>query len=380
MKDKTGSHRFVASGFDVGRASGGAVLLYPFKNLAVREFSFPFHGTSKVRDALKIQYRPLLGEGMQNVGFIPFFTKLEKKSSAGCLFITHEDETASAEREAQAISGNCLVWPAPLAFAGEVGPNGLLIWSDGGRVTSVWIKDWAPSLYRTAPPGTTPEEAENAAMEYIAGAGGTAEKVLLVDSVDVSADSFQACGARTMKLAPMYAQLDLSSRGANIQEEREKLFDAISKTARAALVSGLICLTGAFALHAKQASTAASGGHAPEAAYETAFGERSMQPVASALSKLRAARDGGISTTLSSMLEDIASVHGKMPASSDIAIETLRYGSDGADILGTAGGNESIQSFRGMMEELGYGARTDNIQTVPGGGMRFNMNIRGGKK
>jgi hypothetical protein len=33
-----------------------------------------------------------------------------------------------------------------------------------------------------------------------------------------------------------------------------------------------------------------------------------------------------------------------------------------------------------MLEERGYAARTDNIQTVPGGSLRFNMNISNADK
>jgi hypothetical protein len=375
MKDKTGSYRFVVSGADSGRVSGSVVLLYPFKNLAAREFSFPFHGTSKVRDALKLQYKPLLGEGMRNVGFIPFFTGTEKKSSAGCLFITHESETEAAESEARGVSDDCVVWPAPLAFAGEVGPDGLIVWSDGGCVISVWISNWTPALYRVAPPGATPEDEERDALTYIERAGGAAEKVLLVDASDVSVDSLQACGTRTTQLCPAYAQLDLSSRGANIQEEREKLLDSIARVARVALISGVICLLGAVTLYARQSSSARALASSPARTYETAFGERSMQPVTSAMSRLREARDGGRPMTMSSMLEDIASAYGASESSADMAIETLRYGSDGAEAQGSAASNELIQKFRSKMEELGYSVKIENIQTIPGGNMRFGMSM-----
>jgi hypothetical protein len=375
MKDKASSYRFVPPG--AGKISGSVVLLFPFRNLAAHEFSFPFHGTSKVRDALKIQYRPLLGEGMQNVGFIPFFTKLEKKSSVGCAFIVRENEAAEAEKQASGISGDCAVWPSPLAFAGEVGPNGLIVWSDGDFTTSVWIKNWTPALYRTVSGEISPEEEERHAIEYIERAGGAVEKTLIVESSDVSVDDMQACGARTLKLCPMYAALDLSGRGANIQEERERMFDAVSKASRLALASGLVFLAFALALFVKQSSVAADGASNPGVVYESAFGERSMQPVASSLTKLRSSRDGA-PETISAMLEDISSIYESMGEGSGIAVETLRYGSDGTDILGTSKNNDSIQRFRGLLEELGYAARTDNIETIPGGDMRFNMNVSRG--
>jgi hypothetical protein len=375
MKDKAGSYRFVLPG--AGKISGSAVLLFPFRNLAAHEFSFPFHGTSKVRDALKIQYRPLLGEGIQNVGFMPFFTRLEKKNSSGCAFIVREDEAADAEKQASGVSGDCAVWPSPLAFAGEVGPNGLIVWSDGDFTTSVWIKNWTPALYRTVSGGTSPEEEERLAVEYIERAGGVVEKTLIVESRDVSVDDMQACGARTLKLCPVYAAMDLSGRGANIQEEKERLFDAVSRASRLALASGLVFLAATLALFAKQSSIASDIASNPAAVYESAFGERSMQPVASSLTKLRSSRDGA-PETVSAMLEDISSIYENVGEEGNIIVETLRYGSDGTDILGTSKNNDSIQRFRSLLEELGYAARTDNIETVPGGDMRFSMNVSRG--
>jgi len=378
MKDKTGSYRFVISGSGTGKLSGGVVLLYPFKNLAIREFTYPFHGTSKVRDALKIQYRPLLGESAQKVGFIPFFTKHDKKSSAGCLFMTNDEETAEAEGEALGISEGCVVWPAPMAFAGEVGQDGLIVWTNGDYVMSVWIKNWTPVLYRTVPGDEAEDEATRAA-QFIKEAGGVCENIFVVDSRDVSIDELQAHGARTIKQCPMYAALDLSTRGTNIQEERERLFDRISKTARAALILGVLGLICAGGLYAWQSSIALEARAATMSVYETAFGDRSMQPVASALTKLRSAHDqGDAPATLNGTLKDIYSVYNRIPNNTDILIESLRYGSGGADVIGTASGNEAIQRFRGMMEDLGYTARTDSIQTIPGGNMRFNMNISHG--
>jgi hypothetical protein len=380
MKDKTGSYRFVISGSGAGKLSGGVVLLHPFKNLAIREFAYPFHGTSKVRDALKIQYKPLLGESALNVGFIPFFTKNEKKSSVGCLFMTNDAETAEAEREALGISRNCVVWPMPMAFAGEVGPDGLIVLTNGDCVMSVWIKNWAPVLYRTVPGAATEDETARV-TQLINESGEVCENIFVVDSRDVGVDELQAYGARTIKQCPMYAALDLSTRGTNIQEERERLFDMVSRIARAALISGTLGLLLAGALYAWQSSTAVAARTATMSIYETAFEERSMQPVASALTKLRVARDqGNTSLTLNGTLKDVYSAYNTIPNSPDMLIESLRYGSAGADIIGTAAGNEVIQRFRGMLEELGYTARTDNIQTVPGGKMRFNMNISNGDK
>ncbi|MDR1509902.1 MAG: hypothetical protein LBS53_09720 [Synergistaceae bacterium] len=377
MKEKTGSYRFMVSGSVTGKLSGhDVVMLYPFSNLAAHEFTLPFYGISKARDALKIRFRPLLGEGAEDVVFIPFFTQIGKKSSSGTLFLLHESDAAAAEKEIAEVSGQCLIWPTPLVFAGEAGPDGLIVWSGGGRVTSVWLKNWTPVLYRTVSlEGTTPEAEETAALEFIKHAGGTVSKTLLVDSNDVSFSDIQECGMRTVASCPAYGRLDLSGRGTNMQEEKERMYGVIAKSARAVIVFGVTVLIALCGIYAGQSAVLSEYGDNPSAVYEAAFGERSMQPVASALSKLRAAENGGASDTLSPLLTDISSLYGKSGASGDITIETLRYGSDGADIMGTAVNNEAIQKFRDALEEIGYTPRTDSIQAIPGGNMRFNMNI-----
>jgi hypothetical protein len=357
-------------------------MLYPFRNLAAHEFTLPFYGISKARDALKIRFRPLLGEGADDVVFIPFFTEIGKKSSSGALFLLHEEDAAIAEHEISSVSEQCLVWPTPLVFTGEVGPDGLIIWSGSECVTSVWIKNWTPVLYRTVPSeGTTPEAEETVALEFIKHAGGTVSKTLLVDSNDVSFGDIQECGARTIARCPAYRSLDLSGRGTNVREEKERIYGVISRTARAALVFGAMFLMVLFGIYTRQSAVLSAYGDNPSAVYEAVFEERSMQPVTSALSKLRAAEAGGTPDTISSLLADISSLYEKSGIAEDITLETLRYGSDGTDVMGTAKNNEAIQKFRGAMEEIGYTPRTDSIQAIPGGNMRFNMNIsRKGEK
>jgi hypothetical protein len=377
MKEKAGSHRFITSGSVSGKLSGpDVVILYPFRNLAAHEFTLPFYGISKARDALKIRFRPLLGEGTDDVAFIPFFTQIGKKSSSGALFLLHEKDAAIAEHEIASISEQCLVWPTPLAFVGEAGPDGLIVWSGDECVTSVWIKNWTPVLYRTvSSEGTTPEAEEAAALEFIKKAGGSVSKTLLVDSNDVSFSDIQACGARTVASCPAYGSLDLSGRGTNVREEKERVYGVISKIARAAAVFGAAFLIALCGIYRGQSAVLSAYGDNPSAVYEAVFEERSMQPVASALSKLRAAESGGTPDTASSLLTDISSLYEKSGISGNITLETLRYGSDGSDIMGTAKNNEAIQNFREALEEIGYTPRTDSIQSIPGGNMRFNMNI-----
>jgi hypothetical protein len=106
------------------------------------------------------------------------------------------------------------------------------------------------------------------------------------------------------------------------------------------------------------------------------FGERSMQPMVSARRKLADAGNDAPGYSLLSLVSDISDAWKKLGDEPGITRETLKYGPDASDILGTAKNNESIQRFRSFIEETGSSPRTDNIQTVLGGDLRFSMNIR----
>jgi hypothetical protein len=110
--------------------------------------------------------------------------------------------------------------------------------------------------------------------------------------------------------------------------------------------------------------------------YEMSFGESSMQPMVTASRKLTDAGENGPGYSLLSFVRDISGAWKKLGDEPGLTIETLKYGPEASDILGTAKDGGSIQLFRSFIEETGASPRMDNIQTVLGVGLRFNMNIR----
>jgi len=380
MKEKTSAYRFIMDSSPAKTSGqGGVIILRSFKKLLAHEFSFPFHGASKVRDALKLQYKPLLGEGARNVEFIPFFISASKKSSSGCVFIMNKDEADATGETALPANAGCAVWPSPLAFAGEVGPNGLLIWHDENSITTVWIKNWTPALYRTSPSGSVSiEDEERSALEYIESAGGDAPQVLIIDSKDVSDSDLEKCGVHTIASCPAYASLDLSVAGADMRERRERAIGAVTSASRMALAVGAAFLLAVLAIHTAQSSVGVSAALHPAAIYEVSFEERSNQPLISSAAKLRASGETTRSDSIVSLMGDLSSAWGKLGPDPGITIETLRYGAENSDMLGTAKSNEQIQILRRLLEEAGYSLRMDSIQSVPGGDLRFAMNLSRG--
>jgi hypothetical protein len=382
MKHSTGLHRFkLFDGNSLPQTAlgGSRVLLYPFRSVSVQGFSYPFSGVSRVRDALQIQFRPLLGEASERVSISPFLVSSEKRSSAGCVFLLFRDEIDRAEA---CIGGDetWQVWPDILAFAGEVDGSGLIILTGGDAITTIWLDEWTPKLYKSVPSSeSTEDEEERLAVQYISDLGKSVDKVFLIDRSDITDSDIQAYGSRTLSKCPAYEQLDLSSRGANLLERRERAVGALLGFVRLLAASGTIVLLIAAGVYLFNSSLAAASQGSMEGIYEASFGERSAQPLASVNEKLRSLSGQVAETSLYETLRSVSSVWDKIGVSGDVFIETLRYGAENTDIIGTARNNEAIQTLRQTIEEEGLSTRTDNVQTIPGGELRFNMNIsRGG--
>ncbi|MDR1472692.1 MAG: hypothetical protein LBS75_09220 [Synergistaceae bacterium] len=383
MKKKSESHKFIRLAGDDGliaSCAGSKVLLHSFRNISVHPFSFPFSGMSRVREALRIKFKPLLGDAASNIAIIPLLVRSEKKMSSGCVYLLFGDEMAAIDEAMSRVGGDYLVWPVQMAFAAEVDGDGLIIWSDDETIAAMWLEDWTPKFYKSADRnGSSVEDEKRGALEYIGQNGGRVERVLLLDDRDVTGDDVQRCGAYTLASCGAYVSLDLSSKGTNLLERRERVIGAMSRAAKAAIASGLFFLAvscGVLFYHSSQLSSSASNA---ESVYEASFGERSMQPLSSAQAKLRTVRLSEADNSLNAIMKDVTEVWDKLGTSPDITIETLSYGSEATNILGTAKSNEAIQRMRSLLEEHGYSPRMANIQTVPGGDMRFNMSIsRGG--
>ena len=383
MKKKTKSYRFFL--LDENKPGkivygGSKILLHRFGNLSVHGFSFPFTGMSRVREALRIQFRPLLGEGYANVSIIPFFTGSEKKTSRGCVFLLFGNEAKQAEERAQGIAGDYNVWPDILALAGEVAGDGLLIWSRGGFISTMWVHQWTPHYYRCAPADkNTPEEEERLATSYAAQQGVEVVNVFRLERDDVSDEEVQAFGMNTLALCPAYEHLDLSDKGTNLLEQREKVVLALTRASKAAVACGLVFLLLGAGVYAMHRSLLADATSSAESLYNASFEERSRQPLSSSFSKVRSLGAPQADTSVHALLRNVTAAWEKMGEEARIRIDTLRYGSDNTDIMGTSENNESIQLLRSALEQEGYTPRVDNIQRIPSGELRFNISIpRGG--
>jgi hypothetical protein len=357
-------------------------MLYPFRNMSAHSFSYPFSGISRVRDALMIQFKPLLGEGSSDVSIIPFFVKSERKLSTGCVFALFGGETEDIEESARGKDWNYIVWPAPLAFAGEIGGSGVIVWTDGDLITTVWLDEWTPLYYKTADTDESDAETEkDSVLAFIGQQGRSVENLFMADRKNLSDSDIQRIGLATIAGCPAYGQLDLSNRGTNLLERRERFVASLTNAGRAAVASALVVLFAALAVFAYHSSVLGAGTSSQGGIYAAAFGENSSgSPLSSAVSKLRAVSSPDVDVSFNLVMRGITSVWDKLGASDDISIEILRYGGENTEMIGKTKSNESIQRLRAALEREGFIPNRDNIQQIPGGELRFNLTISRGDR
>lgn len=361
--------------------NSGQILLYPFKSLSVQPFSFPFSGMQRVRDALKIQFRPLLGERAEDISLIPLITKSEKKSSEGAVFLLKEanlgEKNGSENDQAQDI----VLWPLPLVFAAEVNGSGLIIWEDEEQIISLWLRNWVPMLYRwSSREQTTIDEERAMVSAYAQERGLTLESVFAMEGASCGMADVQKYGDRTLRAYNAYEHLDLSNRGANLLERRERIIGLLMKWTRFAIASGLAFSVITGALFWQRLDTQAVTANFSENIYASAFGERSRQPLASIREKMSALGKDKQDTSLQGILRTLGPVWGELAQSEDIAIEMMKFSNEKTDLLGTAKDNSAIQHLRVLLEGRGFSLKTDNTQLIPGGGLRFSLSISRGSK
>lgn len=359
---------------------GDRVFLRSYSNLAVRGFHFPFSGISRIREALKLSFRPLLGNASQQVSLIPFFAKNDRRSSDGCAFLLFGGEIE--DKSLSSAARNDLIWPLPVVFAGRIGGAGLIVVTDGDISSALWMDDWVPKYYATMRTSeSSSEELVRSAQMYAVSLGNEITEICNIDIADLSDDEIQAAGDQTMRAHPQMASLDLSNKGMDMLEMRERIISSLTWFGRAMAATGalMLMMIGALWFHHTSLLDRADG--STRQVYQKAFGEQSSQPLSSARAKLRAVSSGEArDISLLEISRSFSSAWDILGASPDIVMDSVRYGPENIDITGTSAGNEQIQRLRSILDEDGYTVRVDNIQRIPNGDLRFNMSIVRGAK
>ena len=100
------------------------VLLLQLKTLLVSPFSLPFGKNGRVREALTMSFRPLLGNEDDSILMIPQIIEQSSDMTAGAVWFVSKTEIEEIETRT---GDGIIFWPASVAFASEIKGDGLVI-------------------------------------------------------------------------------------------------------------------------------------------------------------------------------------------------------------------------------------------------------------
>lgn len=375
----TSAGRFVYAA-DRGEGTKGQdiIVLTPFKTLVVLPFAYPFVATMQIREVLRLKVRALLGDRVSDLFLVPLVTEKKGKNSQGAAFLLAGTE--SAEFEKQMGGEGRVFWPAPLAFASEVNGSGLILWADEQQLCSLWIEEWIPQLYRWVPLSEGDIDSEKRLFEaYAKSMGKSIDQLLVREAADSGREDLQKIANSTLAACPSYRNLDLSSKGADSAEQRERFLGGVMRMARLLVAAGFLFAAFSAGLWAQRASLADRTAQLSGTVYEAAFNEKSRDPKRTAREKLASVRQGGEGNDFSALLKIILSPWAELPQG-DLRLDSLRYSSEKTELQGTAKNTNSIQQLREAIGKNGLDVKAGDISQIPGGGFRFSLSILEAKR
>ena len=353
--------------------NGRVIALLQLRTLSVHPFSLPLGKNGRVRDALRMSFRSLLGNDDDSILMIPQVTEQGSYRTEGVVWFVSKTEIEEAEKR---LGNGIAIWPAPLVLLHETGGSGLAIWSTDGGTSGMLFKDGSPVLYRWMPPSENAAETlEKWFADYSRSADMPIYNVITAESSSLSSKYIQKAGTETLKSLKGSAYLDLSVKSADSARKLESFFASAFRTARAAILLGLLFLllsAGAF-LYSRLNSDRFE--QFPFEIYETAFKERSNSPLASSSVKIRNLGAGGTNMSLELALENIAAAWKTSTPSGSLKLDAIRYGTERTEIQGTASGSGAVESLRDSLNKNGFSAKITDIQQIPGSGMRFSIGL-----
>lgn len=356
---------------DPNRPKGDAIVLVPFRSLVVASFDFPFSGVAQIRDAMRLRVKQIVGESLSKILLVPLAVQTKGKRSKGAVFFLHEAECIALDESSKDVKH--VFWPLPLAFSSTVEGSGLVIYESEEALCSMWIDEWVPQLYRYTQRYEDDIQQEKALFEEHASAIG--KEISHIAVVDATVD-VQGIAEKTLTMCPAFEVLDLSPRGANTAEQRERLFSHLMLlTRRATIAAAVVCLLMA-GVFAQRTFGGFDFSQLPSTVYAASFGEKSNTPLKSARQKVaNVSREEKLQTLPSLMKVVLEPLKDTAPGV--LRLDSLRYNEERTELQGTAKNSAEIQKLREAISSRGFSAKTGDIQQIPGGGFRFTLTIQG---
>lgn len=353
------------------------VLLLPLRTLVSYPFTLPFGRKGRMREALSLKFRPVLGDREELLSLVPQVTNQTSNSTDGIAWFVSKGEIEEWETE---YGKDFIFWPAPLAFMPDDGKSSLVLCEDESGVCAVWFDGGAPLLYRWMPkaPGAAESMSEQI-YSYANSLGRPIESETAVNLDNISLAELNSAASSSRLSERGLDTLNLSTKGADNAKELEKFLSAGFKTVKILSVLGVIFLLMSLLLLIGTYSNRDAFDEAPLQVYKTAFGTDSRNPLRAALRELKLVTGEGAQMTFEQALTNFSAAWKAANPSSAITMDSIRYGAEHTEIQGLADSTSSIESLRNALSKNGFAAKLGDVQQVPGSGLRFSITLMGAK-
>lgn len=351
--------------------NGRLIALLQLKTLSVHPFSLPFGKNGRIRDALKMSFKHVLGNEDDSILLIPQVIEQGADRTGGVAWLVSKAEIEEIEER---IGYKVVFWPAPLALSAETCGNGLVIWDSDSGTSGMLFKNQIPILYRWTPSSEISIiDLEQWFVDYSRSVDLQIDDVTIAEGATLSSRNIQKAGKETLKLLKGSAILDLSMKGADSARKQESFFAAAFNTARAAVFLGLLFLVLSAGAFLYSRLNMDNFDNIPFEIYQIAFKERSNSPLASSSGKIKNLRANETNMSLEQTLDNLAAAWKASASSESLKLDAIRYGTERTEIQGTAVDSRSIESLRDTLNKNGFSSKISDIQQIPGSGMRFSI-------
>ena len=355
---------------------GRKITLIPYRTLSIRSFDYPFGSISAIREALRLQYASVASG--KNLEIFPVILKKENRRFSGAALVLPSEERSKVEDETGNTVKNSL-WPIPFALAGELDGNGAAVCVMGDGISSILFVDGEPVVYRWQPSSRrTPEQEVDWLLTYGNRYGDIDFGSAIVDVME-ERDRLAKGVMETLEKFPNFSSYSLSRKVLDAAIVMEHVIRGLSSLGWWMTAAGVIFIVAGIVRGSVLKNEVSRIKDQSIAIYQDTFGPGAVRdPLSQArgmLSQINAAPDRPV-------LEDgLRLLTRAWPVPSDessrLSLDTLRFGSEGMDLIGTANEVLLVQNLqRAIREETDGSVKLGDIQQVPGGGLRFSLEVR----
>ncbi|MCF4150750.1 hypothetical protein L2W58_02955 [Dethiosulfovibrio sp. F2B] len=376
IRDTKGEVSFLGGSGGAKLKKGKRLILVPYKGLSVRSFDFPFGSVSSIREAIKIQYIPI--SGGKDVEIFPVVHGKEGRRFLGSALVLPFEERASVEEDL-ADMGRSVIWALPFALAGEIDGNGSIVCIDDDGISSSIFIEGVPVLYRWQPKSRRSVENEIDWLKNYSERFSPLPSNLTV--VDVSEEKVRLVNgaSETLSKFPELGHYSLSRKVLDSAIVWESLIKSLEGFSRWMVLAGCLFLAAAVIRVEAEKNKITLIQEKAESLYVETFGSgRIRDPLSQAKGKLLEFSETPDFVSIERGLNVLArSWESIDKENEDIVLDSLRYSTDGMELIGTAQGVSSVQSLQKRLKEEGDGSvRLGDIQQIPGGGLRYSLEVR----